>query len=79
MPFQVPDIHIDGTPDEAAAAIAGPTYQPTGGYRISVRWTPRSPTWTDTADRRPARVDADLVRGIDDNPQSGIRLSLMIN
>jgi hypothetical protein len=78
MPFQVPDIHIDGTPDEAAA-IAGRSYPPTGGYRISVRWTPRSPTWTDTADRRPAPVDADLVRGIGDDPQFGIHLSLMIN
>jgi predicted TIM-barrel fold metal-dependent hydrolase len=33
-------VETSGVPDEAVAAIAAHSYRPTGGCRISVRWTP---------------------------------------
>ncbi|MCU1683972.1 MAG: Hydrolase [Amycolatopsis sp.] len=75
------DIHTHAMPDQAMAALAGRGFKPTGGYKISVRWTPEAAL--DYMDRQ--QIAAQLVSmpmafgGSPDDPEFGTRLSRMIN
>jgi predicted TIM-barrel fold metal-dependent hydrolase len=68
-------------PDQAIGALAGRGFKPTGGYQISVRWTPEAAL--DYMDRQ--QIAAQLVSmpmtfgGFPDDPEFGTRLSRMIN
>ncbi|HTF46718.1 MAG TPA: amidohydrolase family protein [Pseudonocardia sp.] len=81
MPFQRIDVHTHGMSDQAVAAVAGRGYEPTGGYRISVRWTAQAALAY--MDRQ--QIAAQLVSmpisfaGSDDDPDFGTNVSRMIN
>jgi predicted TIM-barrel fold metal-dependent hydrolase len=81
VPGQRIDVHTHAMSDEAAAALAGRGFRPTGGYRISVRWTPEAAL--SSMDR--LEIAAQVVSmpltfaGSDDDPDFGTRLSRMIN
>jgi predicted TIM-barrel fold metal-dependent hydrolase len=82
MPGARIDVHTHGVSDDAAAMIASHGgYEPTGGYKISVRWTP------DAAlaymDRQ--QIAAQLMSmpmsftGSDNHPEFGTRVCRVIN
>jgi 6-methylsalicylate decarboxylase len=81
VPGQRIDVHTHAMPDEAIAAIAGRGYQPTGGYRISVRWTPEAAlAYMDRQEIAAQLVSMPMAfAGSDDDPEFGTRLSRMIN
>ncbi|MFE5022215.1 amidohydrolase family protein [Streptomyces sp. NPDC056656] len=75
------DVHTHGVSDEAMKAIAGRGFRPTGGYRISVRWTAEAALAY--MDRQ--GIAAQLVSmpvsfaGAADDPGFGTRLARLIN
>ncbi|HEY0448581.1 amidohydrolase family protein [Actinophytocola sp.] len=81
MPGQRLDVHTHAMPEEAMAAVARRGFQPTGGYKISVRWTPEAALAY--MDRQ--QIAAQIVSmpmtfaGSADDPDFGTRLSRMIN
>ncbi|MEV6424429.1 amidohydrolase family protein [Streptomyces sp. NPDC051662] len=81
MPGQRIDVHTHGVSDEAMKVIASRGFRPTGGYRISVRWTPQ--TALAYMDRQ--RIAGQLLSmpisfaGTDDDPDFGTRLARLIN
>jgi 6-methylsalicylate decarboxylase len=81
MPGQRLDVHSHGVSDEAMAAIAGRGYEPTGGYRISVRWTPDAAlAYMDRQEIAAQLVSMPMAfAGSDDDPEFGTRVSRMIN
>jgi predicted TIM-barrel fold metal-dependent hydrolase len=81
VPGQRIDVHTHAMSDEPAAALAGRGFRPTGGYRISVRWTPEAAlSYMDRLEIAAQVVSMPLTfAGSDDDPGFGTRLSRMIN
>ncbi|MDX6237693.1 MAG: hypothetical protein QOG10_2508 [Kribbellaceae bacterium] len=81
VPSQRIDVHTHGMSDAAMAAIAGRGYEPTGGYRISVRWTPDAAlAYMDRQEIAAQLVSMPMTfAASDDDPEFGTRLSRMIN
>jgi predicted TIM-barrel fold metal-dependent hydrolase len=81
MTSQRIDIHTHAMPDDAAAEVAARDFKPTGGYKISVRWTPQAAL--DYMDRQ--GIAAQVVSmpmafaGSEDDPGFGTRVCRMIN
>jgi predicted TIM-barrel fold metal-dependent hydrolase len=75
------DIHTHAIPERALAAVADRGFRPTGGYQISVRWTPDAAlAYMDRQDIAAQVVSLPMTfAGSPDDPQFGIRLSRMIN
>jgi predicted TIM-barrel fold metal-dependent hydrolase len=75
------DVHTHGMGDEAAAEIMAMGFTPTGGYKISVRWTPQAAL--EYMDRQ--QIAAQLVSmpisfaGTADDPEFGTRVSREVN
>jgi predicted TIM-barrel fold metal-dependent hydrolase len=68
-------------PEEAMAAVAATGFRPTGGYAISVRWTPEAAlAYMDRHQIAAQIVSMPLTfGGSADDPEFGVRLSRMIN
>ncbi|MFK0020486.1 amidohydrolase family protein [Streptomyces sp. NPDC090798] len=81
MPGQRIDVHTHGVSDEAMLAIAGRGFRPTGGYRISVRWTPEAAlAYMDRQEIAAQLVSMPIsFAGADDDPDFGTRLARLIN
>jgi predicted TIM-barrel fold metal-dependent hydrolase len=75
------DVHTHAIPEDVVAAIASRGYRPTGGYRISVRWTPEAAlAYMDRHEIAAQLVSMPMAfAGSDDDPEFGTRLSRMIN
>ena len=75
------DVHTHAMTEVAMAAVAARGYRPTGGYRMSVRWTPEAAlSYMDRHDIAAQIVSMPMTfAGADDDPEFGIRLSRMIN
>jgi predicted TIM-barrel fold metal-dependent hydrolase len=75
------DVHTHALAADAMAAVFARGYKPTGGYKISVQWTPQAAL--DYMDRH--GIAAQVVSipmsfaGSDDDPEFGTRLSRTIN
>src|SRR5260370_7321142 len=75
------DVHTHALAADAMAAVFARGYKPTGGYKISVQWTPEAAL--DYMDRH--GIAAQVVSmpmalaGSDDDPEFGTRLCRMIN
>ncbi|MFC9842155.1 amidohydrolase family protein [Streptomyces sp. NPDC060223] len=81
MPGQRIDVHTHGVSDEAMMAIAGRGFRPTGGYRISVRWTPEAAlAYMDRQEIAAQLMSLPMsFAGADDDPDFGTRLARLIN
>ena len=81
MPGQRIDVHTHGVSDEAMTAIAGRGFRPTGGYRISVRWTPEAAlAYMDRQEITAQVMSLPMsFAGADDDPDFGTRLARLIN
>src|ERR1700720_492213 len=81
MTSQRIDIHTHAMPDDAAAEVAARGFTPTGGYKISVRWTPEAAlAYMDRQGIAAQVVSMPMAfAGSDDDPQFGTRLCRMIN
>jgi hypothetical protein len=68
-------------PEEAMAAVAARGFRPTGGYKISVRWTPQAAlAYMDRHDIAAQIVSMPLAfAGSADDPEFGTRVSRLIN
>jgi predicted TIM-barrel fold metal-dependent hydrolase len=75
------DVHTHAMPEEAMAVVAAHGFRPTGGYKISVQWTPEAAlAYMDRHDIAAQIVSVPMTfTGSDDDPDFGIRLSRMIN
>ena len=81
MPGHRIDVHTHAMRDDAMLALAAKGFRPTGGYRISVRWTPEAALeYMDRQEIAAQVVSMPLTfAGLDDDPDFGTRLSRMIN
>jgi 6-methylsalicylate decarboxylase len=81
VPGQRIDVHTHGVSDAAMAAVAGRGFRPTGGYRMSVRWTPEAAlAYMDRHEIAAQLMSMPVTfAGSDDDPQFGIRLARLIN
>ncbi len=81
MPGQRIDVHTHAMPDNVVAAVAARGFRPTGGYRISVRWTPEAAlAYMDRQEIAAQLVSMPLAfAGSDDDPEFGTRMARMIN
>src|SRR6202011_2936057 len=81
MTSQRIDIHTHAMPDDAAAEVAARGFTPTGGYKISVRWTPQAAlAYMDRQGIAAQVVSMPMAfAGFDDDPHFGTRVSRMIN
>ncbi len=81
MPSQRIDVHTHAMPDDAAAEVAATGFKPTGGYKISVRWTPEEAlAYMDRQGIATQVVSMPMaLAGSDDDPAFGTRLCRMIN
>jgi hypothetical protein len=81
MPAQRIDVHTHAMSNEAVAAVVGRGFQPTGGYRISVRWTPEAAlAYMDRLEIAAQIVSMPMsFAGSDDNPGFGTGVSRMVN
>src|ERR1700738_3170145 len=81
MTSQRIDIHTHAMPDDAAAEVAARGFKPTGGYKISVRWTPQAAlAYMDRQEIAAQVVSMPMAfAGFDDDPDFGTRVSRMIN
>jgi predicted TIM-barrel fold metal-dependent hydrolase len=81
MPGHRIDVHTHAMPEEAAAAVAARGFRPTGGYKISVRWTPEAAlAYMDRHDIAAQIVSMPVAfTGTDDDPDFGTRLARTIN
>jgi len=81
MPGQRIDVHTHGVSDAAMMAIAGRGFRPTGGYRISVRWTPEEAlAYMDRQEIAAQLMSLPMsFAGTDDDPDFGTRLARLIN
>jgi 6-methylsalicylate decarboxylase len=75
------DVHTHAMPEDAAAAVAARGYKPTGGYKISVRWTPDvALAYMDRQGIAAQVVSMPMAfAGSNDDPQFGTRVCRMIN
>ena len=81
MPGYRIDVHTHAWPADAMGAVGGSGFRPTGGYRISVQWTPEAAlAYMDRQQIAAQIVSMPLAfAGSDDDPDFGTRLSRMIN
>jgi predicted TIM-barrel fold metal-dependent hydrolase len=81
MTSQRIDIHTHAMPDDAAAEVAARGFTPTGGYKISVRWTPQAAlAYMDRQGIAAQVVSMPMAfAGSGDDPDFGTRVSRMIN
>ncbi|MFE4371728.1 amidohydrolase family protein [Streptomyces sp. NPDC056835] len=81
MPGQRIDVHTHGVSDGAIAMIAGRGFRLTGGYKISVRWTPDAAlAYMDRHDIAAQIMSMPVsFAGADDDPGFGIRLARTVN
>ncbi|MCW2649524.1 MAG: 6-methylsalicylate decarboxylase [Mycobacterium sp.] len=75
------DVHTHAMPADAAAEVAARGFKPTGGYKISVRWTPQEALAYMDRQGIAAQVVSMPVAfaGTDDDPAFGTRVCRMIN
>jgi 6-methylsalicylate decarboxylase len=75
------DVHSHAMSDDVVAALAARGFRPTGGYKISVRWTPEAAlAYMDRQGIAAQVVSMPMVfAGSDDDPAFGTRLCRMIN
>jgi predicted TIM-barrel fold metal-dependent hydrolase len=75
------DVHTHAMPEAAMAAVAAHGFRPTGGYKISVQWTPEAAlAYMDRHDIAAQIVSMPMTfAGSDNDPDFGVRLSRMIN
>jgi predicted TIM-barrel fold metal-dependent hydrolase len=81
MPGQRIDIHTHAMPEQAVAVMAARGFKPTGGYKISVRWTPEAAlAYMDRQEIAAQLVSMPMAfGGSPDDPEFGTRLTRMIN
>jgi predicted TIM-barrel fold metal-dependent hydrolase len=75
------DVHTHALPAEAMAVIASRGFRPTGGYQISVQWTPQAAlAYMDRHEIAAQLVSLPMAfGGTPDDPEFGTRLCRMIN
>ena len=75
------DVHTHAMSQEVAMALAARGFQPTGGYKISVAWTPEGAlAYMDRQEIAAQVVSMPMAfAGFDDDPQFGTRVCRMIN
>src|SRR5258708_13486552 len=75
------DVHTHAMSDDVLAALAARGFRPTGGYKISVRWTPEEAlAYMDRQGIAAQVVSMPMAfAGSDDDPAFGTRLGRMIN
>jgi predicted TIM-barrel fold metal-dependent hydrolase len=75
------DVHTHAMSDDVLAALLAQGFRPTGGYKISVRWTPESAlAYMDRQHIAAQLVSVPLsLAGSNDDPAFGTRLCRMIN
>src|SRR3977135_3374400 len=81
MPSHRIDIHTHAMPADVAAVLAARGFKPTGGYKISVRWTPEAAlAYMDRQGIAAQVVSMPMAfAGSAADPQFGTRLCRMIN
>lgn len=81
MPSQRIDVQTHALSKEAVTAVAGRDFRPTGGYRISVQWTPEAAlAYMDRHEIAAQIVSMPIsFAGSDEDPKFGTRVSRMIN
>jgi 6-methylsalicylate decarboxylase len=81
MPGHRIDIHTHAMSADVAAALAARGFKPTGGYKISVQWTPEAALAYMGRQGIAAQVVSMPMAfaGYDDDPEFGTRLCRMIN
>jgi predicted TIM-barrel fold metal-dependent hydrolase len=81
MPGRRIDVHTHAIGAEVLAALAGHGYRPTGGYQISVQWSPEAALdYMDRQDIAAQVVSLPMAfAGSDEDPAFGTRLARMIN
>jgi 6-methylsalicylate decarboxylase len=75
------DVHTHALSADVAVALAGRGFEPTGGYKISVQWSPDAAlAYMDRHEIAAQLVSMPMAfAGSDDDPQFGTRLCRMIN
>ena len=75
------DVHSHAMSEDVVAALAARGFRPTGGYQISVRWTPEAAlAYMDRQEIAAQVVSMPMAfAGSDDDPEFGTRLCRMIN
>jgi predicted TIM-barrel fold metal-dependent hydrolase len=75
------DVHSHAMSEDVVAALAARGFKPTGGYQISVRWTPEAAlAYMDRQEIAAQVVSMPMAfAGSDDDPEFGTRLCRMIN
>jgi 6-methylsalicylate decarboxylase len=75
------DVHTHAVSDEVLAVLFERGFRPTGGYKISVRWTPdEALAYMDRQDIAAQVVSMPIAfAGTDDDPEFGTRVCRMIN
>jgi 6-methylsalicylate decarboxylase len=75
------DVHTHAMPDDAAGLVAAKGFRPTGGYKVSVRWTPREAlAYMDRHGITAQVVSMPMAfAGSAEDPQFGTRVCRMIN
>jgi predicted TIM-barrel fold metal-dependent hydrolase len=75
------DVHTHALPAEVIPALAARGFRPTGGYQISVQWTPEAAlAYMDRHEIAAQLVSLPLpFAGSDDDPEFGTRTARMIN
>jgi predicted TIM-barrel fold metal-dependent hydrolase len=81
MPGQRIDVHTHAMPESVIVELMGRGFRPTGGYQISVRWTPEAAlAYMDRHEIAAQIVSMPMAfAGADDDPDFGTRVSRMIN
>jgi 6-methylsalicylate decarboxylase len=75
------DVHSHAMSEDVVAALAARGFKPTGGYQISVRWTPEAAlAYMDRQEIAAQVVSMPMAfAGSEDDPEFGTRLCRMIN
>jgi predicted TIM-barrel fold metal-dependent hydrolase len=75
------DVHTHALPEDVAAAVAARGFKPTGGYKISVKWTPDAAlAYMDRHSIAAQVVSMPMAfAGLDDDSAFGIRVCRSIN
>src|SRR5882757_7274347 len=75
------DVHTHAMPEQAMAVVGARGYRPTGGYKISVRWTPEAAlAYMDRHDIAAQIVSMPMAfSGSPEDPEFGTRIARMIN
>jgi predicted TIM-barrel fold metal-dependent hydrolase len=81
MSRQRVDVHTHGMAEDAVAEVAAKGFKPTGGYKISVQWTPEAAlAYMDRQGIAAQVVSMPMAfAGSEDDPDFGTRVCRMIN